>query len=562
MGANKRQSEFQALTDVLVVGGVSVRLQAAICLILAAFCIILYETTTYGGIRSPDSEIVFRSSEALVSHGSVAIEQGLEWKGFGLAKGVDGKEYSIFGLGQVLAAAPLVVIGRSLAETGFFSENTFPIPISFYEDDGLQHFSLGQSPPDRNNQGVRWVAAQLNIVISALTVVLFYLTAFRLAGNPAPALFAALIYGFGTLVWPYSGTFFSEPLATLFGLAAFYLLLINDPSFGTTSSGVMKTLLAGACLGIATATHLSAILFTPFFFLYALYPYFGPHQRSKILTPAVGFVSGLAAMLALLGYYNYVRFGSPLETGRTVDPMAAVRFGYGVFTNPIEGLYGLLLSSNKGLVLFSPVVVVGALAWPRLHRLHRFLAYVLAAAVVFRIVFIASRSDWHGGFSLGPRYLVMILPYLCLPLALLVKDLLQNRRYNWYLFATSVVLFVCQQFYFSLGEIFSYYFQRMWQARNAGINIFAGHRIYFEWTNSSVTSLLDGFRGPFLLRQLQINNYTLFLLGCSILTVVGILIYVIILRTVSVVKAHKPQYDANGVHESKCSGEGTTCRER
>lgn len=510
----------------------NLRQQIAICLALAAFCIIAYETTSYGGIRSPDSELVFRTSESLAVHGSFALDQGLEqWQGFGTAAGIDGSEYSIFGPGQAIAAAPLVSIGRSLAGTSFFDKTTFPLPVSFPINDGLRHFLSipSKTPLDRNMQGVRWVAAQLNVVISALTIVLFYLTACRLAGNAAPALISALIYGFGTLAWPYSGTFFSEPLATFFGLAALYFLLRNDPALGSSRTDLMQPLLAGVCIGAATSVHLSAILFVPFFFLYALYPY----KRNAMFLPGTVFASGLVAVLSLLCYYNFMRFGSPLETGRTVNPEDVVRFGYGIFTNPLEGLYGLLISSNKGLLLYSPVIILGGLAWPRLYRSHRLLAYVLAAAVVCRLVFIASRSDWHGGFSLGPRYLVMILPYLCLPLVLLAQDLLQRRSHGWYLFVTCSWLFVCQQFYFSLGEIFSHYYLRAWQARNAGIDIFSGKQIYFEWRNSPLTSLLDEHRGPFLLRQLPVGNYLLFSLGCLALAVVTMLICRIISPGVS-----------------------------
>ena len=211
-----------------------------------------------------------------------------------------------------------------------------------------------------------------------------------------------------------------------------------------------------------------------------------------------------------------------------MDPSAALEFGYGVFTSPIQGIYGLLLSSNKGVLLYSPVIVVAALAWPRFHRLHPFLSKVLVAGLVFRLIFIASRSDWHGGYCLGPRYLLMVLPYLCLPLLLLVKDIIQsvdNRRY--FLF-TGAWLFICQQYYFSLGEIFSYYEMRKWQALSRGVNVFVGNRIYLDWSNSPLTSLLDGLRGPFLLRQLSIGKYTLFLLGCAVFGGAMALFYVML----------------------------------
>ncbi|MCX5900853.1 MAG: hypothetical protein NTX06_09000, partial [Proteobacteria bacterium] len=336
----------------------------------------------------------------------------------------------------------------------------------------------------------------------------------------------AVVYGFGTLTWPYSGTFFSEPLASLCALAAFFVLLRNDLHIGARSPSARRMVLAGALLGIATAAHISAILFAPFLFIYALYPYWHSKGKRPVLSSALCFFASLGAALALLGYYNYFRFGSLLETGRTVDPSAVLRFSYGMFASPIEGIYGLLFSSNKGLLLFSPVVVVAAFAWPRLHRLHPFLSSVLVAAIAFRIVFIASRSDWHGGFSLGPRYLLMLLPYLCLPLVLLVKDILQRGHKGRYTLFAGTWLLICQQYYFSLGESFSHYYLRRFGALSSGVDLFVNNRIYFDWLNSPLTSLLSGQRGPFLLRQLSIGNDALFLLGCAVLGVAIALIYI------------------------------------
>ena len=41
-----------------------------------------------------------------------AVSTELEWKGFGLARGVDGALYSVFGPGQAVALAPLVAVAR------------------------------------------------------------------------------------------------------------------------------------------------------------------------------------------------------------------------------------------------------------------------------------------------------------------------------------------------------------------------------------------------------------------------------------------------------------------
>jgi hypothetical protein len=71
--------------------------------------------------------------------------------------------------------------------------------------------------------------------------------------------------------------------------------------------------------------------------------------------------------------------------------------------NPLHGLHGLSPASNKGLLLYCPIVVLALIAWPRFARLRLHLALTPSRPTwIFRILFIASRSDWTGGFSLDP----------------------------------------------------------------------------------------------------------------------------------------------------------------
>ena len=500
---------------------------ALTCLGLLVFCLLAYEIMSYGGVRSPDSEIVFRTSDALVTRGNLAVERGLEgWPGFGVATGVDGRSYSIFGPLEAVAASPLTALGHVLADRGVFRSSTVPLPISFNVENGLQDFLADGRTTARDENGIRWVASQLNVLVTALTVVLVYLTAFLLVRGQVASVTTAFIYGFGTLAWPYSGTFFSEPLASLFVLAALYLLLVDEPNGGNPPS-MTRAVCAGLCLGLATCAHVTAALFAPVFLLYAAYPIFHRRNERPAWALSAGFAVGLGVVLILLGFYNFERFGSFLETGRTVDPRAVVEFDYGVFTSPFQGLYGLLLAPNKGLLLFAPIVVLAVFAWPRMHRQYPILANMLAGAVVFRILFIASRSDWHGGFSLGPRHLVMVLPLVCLPLGFLVQDAIRRGRLAWGLLVSAAWLAVCQQYYFALGEIFSFYYLKMWQAQDAGQNPFAGNQVYLQWTNGSLSRLLAGPRGPWVLRQVPLDNQALFILGCGIFAVLAVLAFAI-----------------------------------
>src|SRR6185369_490553 len=64
---------------------------------LLAVFLVWYALLMYGGVRSPDSEVVFQTGQAIADHGTTAVDGIWGWPGFGIARGVDGRHYSVFG---------------------------------------------------------------------------------------------------------------------------------------------------------------------------------------------------------------------------------------------------------------------------------------------------------------------------------------------------------------------------------------------------------------------------------------------------------------------------------
>jgi len=117
----------------------------------------------------------------------------------------------------------------------------------------------------------------------------------------------------------------------------------------------------------------------------------------------------VAAAVLLTLYYNHVRFGNIWDTGYLRDNTAA--FG------PVStGLLGLAVSPGRSLFLFAPVTALGLAALPALWRRDRATALLLGGTAAVFTLFYASQLYWDADRSYGPRYLVPILPFLCLPL--------------------------------------------------------------------------------------------------------------------------------------------------
>ncbi len=510
---------------------------------LFIFSLAVFSIMSYWGIREPDSEVVFRTTEALATQGTFAVSDAhYSWDAFGLPKGKDGKFYSLFGPGEAIAAVPLYKIAGIIHATGWYQNTRLPISISHYtNDDGLMHYVQGTAPPDIGPHALRMFMGLFNIITASLCVLLFFFTVQALTQSNQAALLTSIVFAFGSLVFPYSGTCFSEPLATFFVMLSFYLL-VHVKRISSSQKRILL-LLSGLSLGLAAATHITAILFAPFFCLYGAIPdkivppstheeprrnnqglkrayapsllrsvrNMTPEEMKAIFINAALFSAGLGLLLALIGYFNYIRFDSIFETGHTLGDRP--EYGYGEFIAPWAGIWGFLVSAGKSLLLYCPAVILGLIVWLPFHKKHRLLSFTILAAAFVRIIFIASRSDWHGGFGVGPRLMFMLIPFLLLPLGEWINEMIKNKNIKAIVaFATLTLVCIAQQIYFSLGEIFSYSHFVKWEGMRHGVNVFQDNLIYLSWDLSPLFHLLEGKRGPLLLNFFETGNYVLWLI--------------------------------------------------
>jgi len=250
-------------------------------LLIALFfiCFLCYLLMDYGGVRSPDSEIVFRVAESLATGKGFTVAEPLaKSPTFGIFRGVDGRLYSYFPPFESILLTPLIQMGKWINKTGWYAN--FPLPVSHFVD--LQPLLVRVNgkikqrwdPPEQNldEHALRFLASWFNPLISSLTMTLFCFMLIRMRLSEIAATAVSLLCAFGTLVWPYSGTFFSEPLTTLLTLLSFYLLVKNDSDFSDESIGIRPAafFFSGLFAGLAVLNHYSAALFVPFFLLYAI----------------------------------------------------------------------------------------------------------------------------------------------------------------------------------------------------------------------------------------------------------------------------------------------------
>jgi len=301
--------------------------------------------------------------------------------------GLHGRSYSKYGLGQSLVALPFYLVGKATAAL---------------------------LPPSYRLQALSLACSLLNSVLLAALAALLPLLARRLGLASGPALWLALLAALATPLWPYAGTFFSEPLITLCLVVA--LLGVWPRSAAPTGPGrtAAGPLMAGLALGLAALTRLDSLLYAPPV-LAAAWAWAPPGRRRGAVTLLALPVLGA---LAAIGWYNAARFGSPLQSGygRGALGEAMDLVTQRSWPSVAEGAWNLLASPGKGLIFYAPLTLLAPWGAWRLWRAGHGGAVALLGALCLTdwLAHANVLIRWLGGWAWGPRFLVPIVPLLVL----------------------------------------------------------------------------------------------------------------------------------------------------
>ena len=323
-----------------------------------------------------------------------------------------------FDLDAIVAWRPALAerMGFAAARDGHVraARSVAPALLAWLPSEAMK--ATGLVPLRRANSAIlAKVAASLLV---ALAVVFVYFAARRRTSD-AWAAMIALGFGLGTGAWPTASQALWGHESVLLGFSlAVMSLAPPEPRLPP-----WRLWLAAGGLGMAGAARYQVV---PAVMILAV----GLLARASRPRHALALLPIALCASAMIGV-NLAWFGHPLGAMAPLEAALHPRI-HGVAgplgATPWTGAAGLLVSPSRGLLIFSPIVLVAAAglgaAWREGWRSDaRWCA--LAAAVQFCAY--ASYSVWWGGHTYGPRYLIDLLPLL-VPLAAAGAASLQTRR--------------------------------------------------------------------------------------------------------------------------------------
>lgn len=254
-------------------------------------------------------------------------------------------------------------------------------------------FFLASSVFFELNVAGQQAAGKLTAAFVASGAVALLAWAFAQRTTPLVALGSALVVGLGTTIFSTAQALWQHPFSVFFLVLAIVALERRETA-PTVEAGRGPALLAALALSLTLSSRPATLPLCLVLFGFLLVRA-RPHAIRILLVAAIP--------LVFVAIYNHTFFGAPWRVG----PQIAGRFGLGF----PESIAGLLISPARGLLIFTPIAILGL--WGLIVQSKRTaLASALLLAAAAHFTFIAFWNEWHGGESFGPRLLTDLIPAL------------------------------------------------------------------------------------------------------------------------------------------------------
>ena len=260
----------------------------------------------------------------------------------------------------------------------------------------------------------------INYIINAISAFFLFKIIITLGYKRKEALLTAFVFCFTSYAFVFAQSTYEHHFEMLFILVSLY--------FGLANNIKKNYLYAGLAISIGLIFRSTTIFLVPTILLLL------SSNKERLI-----FLLGIVPGIVILLFYNYYRFHNPFETGYSIAWIHT--HGKGVVIWSLKripkAITGLFFSPAKGLLFFSPTIIIALLYSKRFYCKNRKFTYSILTFILLYVLLFSMNFAWDGSiWSFGPRYLLPIIPLLYIPLAEL--------RINKWIYSIFIVAFAAQ----------------------------------------------------------------------------------------------------------------------
>lgn len=230
----------------------------------------------------------------------------------------------------------------------------------------------------------------------------------RVSSEPVLADATVLAIGLGSLLYGYGMMFVSHTQSAAAAFGAFALLSDARATRNVTRG---RAFLAGLLAAGVTWLEYPAVFASLVLSIYALFC-LRPWRR------LVPFALGALVPTLLVMHFQWKAFGNPLTPGHLFveNPAFRAEHQHGFFG--ADGFhvdaFGLFFDRGFGLLALTPLLVFAVLGLPRLLARRGSRPDAVASLMLVLLSFgaILTMRIWRGGWTIGPRYLALTVPFI------------------------------------------------------------------------------------------------------------------------------------------------------
>lgn len=277
--------------------------------------------------------------------------------------------------------------------------------------------------------------------------ILIRLIALRLGANKIAATIGALIFLFASPAYAYAVSLYQHHVSVFLILLSLYLLLRWPSSFWSLAA---VWFLAAAAIPI---DYPNLFLLFPIG-VYSLGKIFAikKNDQSYIFSIKYLKVATFLTMLLPLAFFlwfNWSSYGNPLQLSGTLPAVKAIdatgkpvnvplpydleavtkkdlpeksAIGFFRTRNLLNGFYEHLISEDRGIINFTPVILFGIAGLYIMIRKRLPLATTMIAIVSINLLLYSMWGDPYGGWAFGSRYLIPSYALLAIGIAIMLTE--------------------------------------------------------------------------------------------------------------------------------------------